>query len=159
MTSKAEFSAEEWDLVSDAPMLAGFILATAQRGGSISESFSMAKSWVEARQTHGDSELLDAIVAEKPEVDRKRFGSREELHTKGLEQLGQAVALLEEKATPEEVETYKQFVITLAQRVAEANKEGGFLGIGGEKVSDAEQARLAEIAATLGVEPPAPAPE
>ena len=38
-----------------------------------------------------------------------------------------------------------------AQRTAEAAKEGGFLGLGGVRVSDAEQATLAEIARVLGV--------
>jgi len=58
--------------------------------------------------------------------------------------------LLGQKATPEEVEGYRKFVLSLAERVAAAHKEGGFLGVGGEEVSDAEQKALDEVASALG---------
>jgi hypothetical protein len=61
------------------------------------------------------------------------------------------VTLLARKAPAPEAEGYKRWLLTVAQRVAEAAKEGGFLGIGGVRVSEAEQATLAEIAGALGV--------
>ena len=73
MTGKADFNAEEWELVLSAPPSAGLIVATAQRGGTFRESFSIAKAYTEARQRHGDSELLDEIVAAKPDMDLKRY--------------------------------------------------------------------------------------
>ena len=57
-----------------------------------------------------------------------------------------------QKATPEEVEAYKRFVLKLAETVAEAHREGGLMGIGGEQVSEGERAALDEIAATLQVD-------
>jgi hypothetical protein len=39
----------------------------------------------------------------------------------------------------------------ISQRVAEASREGGFLGIGSVLVSDAEKATLADIAKALGI--------
>ena len=65
------------------------------------------------------------------------------------ERLRQAVRILEQKASPAEVEEYKRFVMTLAREAANANREGGFLGMGGEQVSEGEQAALDEISATL----------
>jgi hypothetical protein len=127
------------------------IVITAQRGGTIRESVGMAKAYTEARRQHGDSQLLDEIAATKPEIDHARYHSAEELKAAALEHLRQAVGLLEQKATPEEVDEYKRFVLTLANRVAEAHKEG-FLGLSGERVSDAERAAVAEIAQTLGIE-------
>ena len=62
--------------------------------------------------------------------------------------------LLERQASPEELAAYREFAITVAQRAAEADKSGGFLGVGGERVTDAESAALAEIAAALGTDPP-----
>ena len=56
----------------------------------------------------------------------------------------------EEQASADEVEDYKSFVVSLAQRVAEAHKEGGFLGVGGKEVGEAEQAALEEIKEALG---------
>jgi hypothetical protein len=149
MTGKADFKDEEWEQVLQGPPTAGMIVITAQRGGSIRESFSMAKAYTEARREHGDSELLDTIASTKPEVDHTRYHSPEELKEHGLQHLRDAVALLEQKATPEEADDYKRFVVTLAKRVAEAHKEG-FLGLSGERVSDAERAAIEEIAEALG---------
>jgi hypothetical protein len=144
MTAKADFTPEEWELVLEGPPGAGTIVVMAERGGMIRESFSMAKAYTEARQQHGESELLDEVVSAKPKVDRSRHGSYEELKEHGLRQLRDAVALLERKATPQEVDDYRRFVLTLAERVAAAHKEGG------EPVSEAERAAIDEIAAALG---------
>jgi hypothetical protein len=70
------------------------------------------------------------------------------------DRLREAIGILSGKATPEEVDDYKRFVMTVAQTVAAAHKEGGFLGIGGKPVSDAENRALDEISTALG---PAPA--
>jgi hypothetical protein len=149
MTTKADFNAEEWSTVLEGPPVAGMIVITAQRGGTIRESIQLGKAYAEARQNQGSSDLLDAIVSEQPQVDQSRYRSPEALREKGLARLREAVELLEQKATPEEVEDYKRFVIELAERAAAAHKEGGVLGIGGKEVSDAERAALDEIRAAL----------
>ncbi len=81
----------------------------------------------------------------KPKVDRARAASAEEAKARGLELLGEAVAVLERKATPQEVDDYRRFVLAVADRVANAHREGGQL------VSDAERAAIEEIAAALGM--------
>ena len=144
MTGKADFTEEEWKRVLEGPPSAGMIVVTAQRGGTFRESIAIAKSYVEARRQHGDSELLDEIVAAKPERDHTRYHSVEELKQHGLQHLRDAVELLERKATAEEVEDYRRFVLTLADRVANAHREGG------ETVSDAERTAIEEISANLG---------
>jgi hypothetical protein len=144
MTGKADFTPEEWELVLEGPPSAGMIVVTAQRGGTIRETVAIAKSYVEARQQHGASELLDEIVAAKPEVDHTRYPSVEELKQHGLEHLRDAVELLERKATPDELEGYRRFVLTLADKVANAHREGG------TSVGEAEQAAIDEISRTVG---------
>lgn len=144
MTGRADFTQEEWELVLEGPPSAGMIVVTAQRGGTFRESIAMAKAYVEARRQHGESELLDEIVAAKPERDHTRYHSVEELKQHGLQHLRDAVELLERKATAEEVEDYRRFVLTLADRVANAHREGG------ETVSNAERAAIQEISASLG---------
>ena len=144
MTTKADFTTEEWDLVLEAPPSAGMIVITAQRGGSFRETFAMAKSYVDARQQHGKSELLDEIVATKPERDHTHYHSAEALKEQGLQHLRDAVAVLATKATPEEVDEYRRFIVTLSHRVAAAHREHG------KDVSDAEQAAIDDIAAALG---------
>jgi hypothetical protein len=140
MTGKADFSAEEWETVLKGPPSAGMIVITAQRGGTLRESFSMTKAYSEARKQHGESQLLDEIASTKPEIDHTRYHSVEELKEHGLVHLRDAVALLESKATPEETEEYRRFILNLANRVAEAHKG----------VSDAERAAMDEIAQALG---------
>ena len=148
MTGKADFTEEEWELVLEGPTSAGMIVVMADRGGSVRESFSMAKMYAEAREHHGDSQLLDEIASAKPEIDKTRLSSEEELKEHHLQRIRDAVALVQQKATPEELQEYKQFVRTLADRVANARKEG-FLGISGERVSEDEKTAVGEIAAAV----------
>jgi hypothetical protein len=125
MTSQPDFSEEEWELVREAPPTAGMIVLTAQSGGTCRESFAIGKAYGEARQQHGASELLDSIVNAKPKVDRGRFGSVDELRQHGLGRLRDAVALLETKATPDEVDGFRGFVLAVADKVANAHREDG----------------------------------
>jgi hypothetical protein len=148
LTGKSDFTEDEWKLVLEAPPSAGLLVIASDRGGSVRESFSMAKAYTEARKDHGDSELLDEIVNAKPEMDRTRFHSPEELKEASVKHLTDAVELLKAKATPEEVDEYKKFIVGLANRVAEARKEG-FLGLSGERVSDDERSAIGEVEAAL----------
>jgi hypothetical protein len=145
MTSKADFTDEEWTVLREAPTSAGMLVVQADRGGMFRETFSMAKAYTEARKEHGASQLLDDIVSEKPEVDRRRAGSKEELRANLLQHVRDAVALLEAKATGEELAEYRRFMMALANRVAEAHSEGD-----GERVSDPERQTIAEIAEAAG---------
>jgi hypothetical protein len=150
MTTKADFTPQEWDLVLEGPPSAGLIVITAQRGGTLRETISMAKAYAEARAQHGQSELLDEIVAAKPEIDHTRYRSPEELKAHMLEHLRDAVALLEGRAQPQELDEYRRFVLNLAQHAAAAHRERGDEG----PVSDAEHAAIAEIAQALGAGAP-----
>jgi len=154
MTKKADFNADEWATIVEAPVLAGMRVVTAGRGGTIRESLALGQVYAKARQDQGDSELLDAIVASPPAVDPKRLQEGGDVKQASSARLMEALRIVQEKGTPEEAEAYKGFVLTLARAVAEAHKEGGFAGIGGKPVSDEEQAALDEIAATLGTPPP-----
>ena len=114
-----------------------------QRGGTFRETLAIAKAYVEARKDHGASELLDVIVAAKPEMDHKRYSSVEELKEHGLKHLRGAVEVLAAKATPGELDDYKRFVVSLAEKVASAHREGDQL------VGDAERAAVEEIKEAL----------
>lgn len=145
MTAKADFDEQQWDTVLEGPTSAGLIVMSAERGGTFREAFAMAKVYGEARSEHGESELLDEIAANRPEVDRARAGSREELQLRGLQRIRDAVALVDQKATPEEAEAYRRFVSSVARRVAEAKEERGSTG----GITESEQQALDEIDAAL----------
>jgi hypothetical protein len=144
MTTKAAFSPEEWKVVLEGPPSAGLIVITAARGGTFRETYAMSKAYVEARAEHGESELLDEITAAKPEADHTRYHSAEELRKAGLEHISDAVALVQNKATAEELEEYRRFVLTLANKVAGAHREHG------QSVSPAETDAIQAITTALG---------
>jgi hypothetical protein len=144
MTTKAAFSPEEWKVVLEGPPSAGMIVVAAARGGMFRETLAMSKAYVEARELHGQSELLDEIVAAKPKADHTRYHSFDELRDNGLQHLREAVALLASKATAEEVDGYRRFVLAVANKAAAAHREDG------QSVSPPEADAIEQIAAALG---------
>ena len=100
MTTKAEFSEQEWDVIREAPVDAGMVVVTADQGGMTRETFAMAKAYAEARAQHGNSQLLDELVSARPERDHTRHHSFDELKAHAVQTVRDAVALLESKATP-----------------------------------------------------------
>jgi hypothetical protein len=141
MTGKADFTEEEWELVREGPPTAGLVVLMAESGGTFRETWALARAYTDARKEHGESELLDALVSEKPDV--KRYKTQEEAESQGLGRLAEAVGVLQQKASESDVEGYRKFVLDVAQRVAEAHKEGG------EPVSNGERAAIEKIAASL----------
>jgi hypothetical protein len=107
----------------------------------------MSKAYVEARAQHGESELLDEIVAEKPRIERGgKVHNPEELRDQGLDCLNDVTALLEDKATAEDLDDYRRFVLTVANKVAAAHREGG------KQVSPAEEQAIQDITTALGMD-------
>lgn len=149
MTKKAEFNADEWSTLVEAPLLAGMRVMAAERGGTLRESMAMGQTYAHARQQHGDSELLDELVASPPAMDPERLRAAGDIGAASTQRLHEAVGIVEQKATAEELDAYKRFVLSLAETVANAHKEGGVLGIGGKPVSDDEQAVLDDLSTTL----------
>lgn len=153
MATKADFDAGEWTQLLAGPAAAGMRVMLAEKGGTVRESLGMGRAYAEARQQQGESELLDAIVAERPPVNPPEFQTEADIPGALMEQLRTAVKLLEAKADPDDLDAYRRFVIELAERVASAKKEGGVLGIGGKPVSDAERMAIDEIVNTVGGDP------
>jgi hypothetical protein len=143
MTTKAAFAPEEWTTVLQGPPTAGMIVLTAAHGGTFRETLAMSKAYSEARAEHGASELLDEIESAKPQMDRTRYHSPQELRENGLRHIHDAIALLESKATAEECDDYRHFVLSLANKVAAAHREHG------QQVSPEEATAIEQITAAL----------
>jgi hypothetical protein len=146
MTTKADFSDEEWKQVLEGPTSAGMIVTTAEHGGTFRETFAMAGAYTDARKEHGASELLDEIVTHRPKTERIKAHSKEELKDAYLAEISTAVGLVADKATPEELGAYRLFVVTLSKKVAHAKKEKG----SEDGVTEAEAAAITEIEGALG---------
>src|SRR4029079_9928571 len=68
---------------------------------------------------------------------------------RSLANLKEVSDILNAKA-PQDAAGFKAWLQAIGQNVADASSEGGFLGIGGVKVSDAEKATLDDISKSLG---------
>jgi hypothetical protein len=166
MAGKANFTPEEWARVVASPIVAGMAITAADPSGLwgvLQEAFASGRSLLDVRQSAGANALAKAVADDigSPETRtsaRERIQARfhgaqvGEVKTRAIEELRAVVALVDAKA-PEDAAGFKHWLQDVAQRAAEAGKEGGFLGFGGVAVSEAEKATLGEIAAALG-EPP-----
>ena len=146
MSTKADFNAEEWSKLVEAPLLAGLRVSEASGGGQIREAMAIAKVYAAARKEQGDSALLDEIAASPPGISEGASG--DDLGTVVSARLREALQIVDEKS-PEDSDAYRGFVVTVARAAAEAHEEGGFIGIGGRKISDEEAAALNEIQAEV----------
>jgi hypothetical protein len=164
MAIKASFAPEEWDQLLRSAVLAGMAVAAAAPSGVwglIKESLAAGDALAEARADAGANALVRAVAADLATAEgqttardglRADLGGSKASDAKGrtITELRQAAALLDAKA-PEDAPAFKAWLLHIAQRVAEASKEGGFLGFGGVQVSDAERATLAEISDALSL--------
>lgn len=164
MASKANFTQGQWLKVLQSPLLAGFAVSAADPSGligTLQEGMASAKALAAAKADAGSDELIRCVVDDLLTAEGRtaaRDSVRElirnteigQIKIKALEELRNVAKILD-SATPVESRPFKNWLTQVAVAVAEAASEGGLLGFGGEKVSDAERATLAEIKAALGL--------
>jgi len=164
MTQKTAFSPEEWTLLRIVPSLVSGGVSAADPGGLIGafkEATAGMRAMYESLQ-QSNIELMKSLFEDqsRPAVpDPKALlgeGSREQrianFKSAVTAQIDRAMSLLDQKALPDEVLAYKQMLMQVAERAANAAKEGGFLGFGGVKVSEAEQTFLNELSRMLKIQ-------
>ena len=170
MSTKTDYSAEEWGLVLKAPLMAGLAVIAASPSGPIGvvrEMFAVGKVVAETKtQAEGQgglsNELLRAAVADLASPDGRaqvdvaalRGLALEQLRPRALDACRTLASLVDRKASREEAEGVKRWLVTIAQRTAEAAKEGGLLGVGGTRMSEAETGAIREVARALGIDSP-----
>jgi hypothetical protein len=150
MTEKADFDAETWEQISRAPAIAAMYVITAEKGGTIRESMAVGKVYAEAREKSTGSPLVDQIVESLSSVSPNEFDSKDQFKSAAIPHIEEAIKALQAKATDEDVAAYRTFILELVQRVADADKSGGFLGIGGERETSNETQAIDEIRGALG---------
>jgi hypothetical protein len=159
MTTKADFTDTEWEILRRAPMVAGMAITLADPGGPIEvvkETSAVLRFVTQESAERGD--LAGQIASDVRELAQQRTNPLRDFKPRGatagkeiLDELGRANAIMTEKATSEEAEAFRGWLIECAQRAADAAKEGGFMGFNAVRVSEGEQRMLDEIASTLGV--------
>lgn len=166
MSGKESFTPDEWTRVVASPVLSGMAITAADPSGlwGIAKE-GMAAGWalLEAKQGRPPNTLVKAVAddfasseARTKAQDRLKatFQSSpnsqiSDLRTKAIDELRTVGGILDAKA-PQDAAAFKNWLREIAQKAAEAAKEGGFLGFGGVAVSDAEKLTLAEIGTALG---------
>lgn len=154
MANKDTFTPTEWDQLRQAPFMAGLVIVAASPSGPIGllkESAAAGRMVMEEVRNHS-SELMQALAADLGQsMHAVRMESKDpvEIRRLSLEACRRAAAIAAEKASAEEASQFKAWLNALARKVAEAAKEGGFLGFGGTLVSEQEEAALRDLAAAL----------
>ncbi|MEP7273448.1 MAG: hypothetical protein ABI882_18250, partial [Acidobacteriota bacterium] len=149
MSNKTDYTEEEWQTLVTAPIAAGLVISLSDVSGPIGlakEAFAVAKGVAESA-SDTSNELIKAIAesinsrTSRPEMADVLRGSPENVRQGATDLCKQASTIVAQKS-PGETEAYKRWLVSLAQRTAEASKEGGFLGFGGTVISEEEKAAL-----------------
>ncbi len=170
MSFNSRFTAEEQQLLTSTPSLIGSAMAFAEGSGlgTIKELFANVKTFIGGAKKFPDNEIIVGVLPnledrkdamDKAKVMRENMMTRlkqngidshEKLQKQLVKDCNTINALLAEKSTPHERAEYKAWAMSVAENVAKAAKEGGFIGIGGERISVGEKELLAEVAEALG---------
>ena len=164
MAKQDAFTSDEWALLRLAPSLVAGGIAAADPSGlvaSIKEAAAGAEGMAEAFKANSDIELFAALAADHsipglPDMkavagEGTRDQQMENFKNFVLGRVKSATDLVVSKATPPEADLYRKMIVDVAEKSADAAKEGGFLGFGGVRVSDKEQAFITEVKKAAGV--------
>jgi hypothetical protein len=160
MATKADFTQEEWATVRDTPYLAAMAVTVAGASGlvgTLKEAFAATSSLVAGMKSQSDliralsskdeiqaaQEQIRSLVQPEPGADIAALKAK--LESLVSERTRAAVVVLSRKGSSQDVAAYRDFVKGVGARVAEAAKEGSFLGFGGERVSEGEKTMLATL--------------
>jgi hypothetical protein len=159
MTSRTDFTDEEWARLERAPLVAGMAITLADPGGPIEagkETMASLRSILDTAQSGGDAELVNAVAKDTAEMVQRRQNPLGDFKPRGalageeiLEELRAVNLLLTQKAAPDDAEAFRQWLLSTAQGAADAAKEGGFLGFHAERVSEGEQKMLDKLGEAL----------
>ena len=163
MLTKNDFTVADWNTLRDTQYLVGLATLVAEPSGlgTVKESIALAQGIVEnqASQYPLIRDMTNKMEMEAAQVSlRQRFGasqakpSTEALQQTALEQVQASMSILSGKASAVESDAYSKLLYGLAEKVANASREGGFLGFGGKRVSAAEQNFLDRLRDTLQLE-------
>ena len=163
MTQRSAFTTDEWTLLRVTPSFVAVGVVAADASGlfaSLKETLAGVTEVSNALGSNPDLELFQALAADRsapavPDVEPllgngPKDAQLENFKAAVLEQVSAAVGLLNEKASAAETDAYRGLLMRVAQRAANAAKEGGFLGIGGVRVSEKERAFIEMVSKAAG---------
>jgi hypothetical protein len=157
MTSKQDFTDQEWTRIRRAPLVAGVAISLADPGGPIEVAKESVASLRSATLPPSREELLTSVALDVQALAQQRHNPLGDFRPRSgqqvLEELRGVNELVTAKATAEEAEAFRRWLLAAAQAAADAAKEGGFMGFGAEQVSAGERQMLDQVRAALGLGP------
>ena len=162
MTSKMDFTTDEWKVLSDAPLVVGgAVVAAAPNGaiGTIKEGMALVKSMMTAAQRHPNNRLIQEVVPKgmsREHVDLwtnvvqtvMQQSETERMTTAGTETCQKVAMILQSKADPQEADEFKRWLLEIGENVANADREDRNIG---SNLSPRETELLSMMSSALGV--------
>jgi hypothetical protein len=153
MTSKADYTQDEWERLRRAPLVGGMAISIADPGGPIELAKETMASMRAAVTPPRQEELLMAVAQDLMAVLQQKENPMTGFKVENaalagqqiLDELREVDRIVKAKATPQESDAFREWLLTVAQAAADAAKEGGFLGFGAEQVSKGEHAMLEQL--------------
>ncbi len=171
MDVQSQLTEEELFLLASTPAMIGTAMAFSEKSGifgTMKEVWTSMKTQATASKEYPNNQLIKTILPKfesagevveqakqyqemaKTRLEEKGIKTQEQLRSQLIEDCAEVNTLLGEKVTLQEAQEYKAWVMTVAENVAKAAKEGGFLGFGGEQISEGEKVLAQDIARALG---------
>ena len=158
MTTKADFTEDEWVRISRAPFVAGMAITLADPGGPIEATKETMASIRSATNPPSREQLVSEIALDIQAQVQQRHNPAKGYRPTGstppgeqiLDELGQVAAIVKQHATPEEAAAFAGWLVATAEAAAQAAKEGGFMGFKAELVSERETEMIEKVRAAVG---------
>lgn len=159
MSTKNDFTDEDWAALLRAPIVAGMAISIADPGGPIEVTKELMATLRAVTAPPSQDGLIAEVSREIAAMAKERKNPAGDFKPSGpapgdqvLQEIGRVRQILEAKATPDEANAFGEWLLSVAQEAADAAKEGGFMGFGAEQVSSGEQEMLTKLRTTLGVD-------
>jgi hypothetical protein len=160
MTTKADFTDEEWTRLKRAPFVAGAAISLADPGGPIEalkETAATLKTVLAEAEGGARGELVGELAREVAADAKEHKNPLKGFKPSGganagveiVEELAEVNRIVSEKATPEDAAAMREWLLAAAQAAANAAKEGGFMGFHAQRVSEGEQRMLDRLGEVL----------
>jgi len=158
----ATYTPEELTKVGSSVLISGLAVAVVDVGiiSTAIEATALAKEIAGAAKKYPNNHIIQTLFSEealkqtkdnpvaKIDLKPEQLQSDTAIDT-AIVKINEALAILKDKATPEDIQQYKEFIYSSADTVASAAGSGLF-GTGA-KVSDKEAAALVKLKAALGL--------
>ena len=160
MTTKADFSEDEWATLVRSPMVAGAAITLADPGGPIEvvKETSAVLKFATSSSSEQRDDLVGELAREVRGLAEQRKNPLGDFKPRGalagkeiVDETARANEIVSAKASPEETYAFRAWIMECAQRAADAAKEGGFMGFHAERVSQGEKDMLAQLRSALSM--------